>query len=534
MSLRAKLILSFSAVVILTWILALVLSFNRMRDSFRDELRSSLMDLAHVISFSANGDAAKAWSSDAAEKQDDWKAERQKLINIKKRLPAQVRFLYLYRPLSDTQVQMLVGGEPFEWDNDEEHKKDVTHFAPGDYSKAEMPRMHEGFERPSADDEPTYDADYQLWSLSGYAPVYDASGQKVAAVGLDYPANSIKEKERQLLILLGISSLVALVAALVVGYVLAGVISRPVLELVRATDVIAGGDLKAQVNIERKDEIGALARSFNKMVRNLRDMAAALQGYTTQAVQSKEVEVAARLQKALVPTEPLQIAGVSAAAGLRAAPFVGGSTYDYFLFGQDAYLMFAMAKVNVSGLEAAQLITLCKSGLSTMVSNLVFRPQEIVGRLNQTVAAAASQGANVGYLCGVYDLAQGWMTLANAGHAYPYVLRPSSGALMQLDKDSGPPLGSDAAAQFTDFDVKMERGDLLVAFSPYVAEIQNAAGEAFGLARLEELIRKHAALAPQAMKEAILGEVVSFHGAERALEEDLAVLVVHFDSGPAN
>src|SRR5262245_53430298 len=107
MSLRAKLILSFSAVVILTWILALVLSFNRMSHAFRDELRSSLMDLAHVISYSVNGDQTKAWNGVEAEQTDGWKAERKKLIDIKKRLPEQVRFLYAYRPLSDDQVQML-------------------------------------------------------------------------------------------------------------------------------------------------------------------------------------------------------------------------------------------------------------------------------------------------------------------------------------------------------------------------------------------------------------------------------------------
>jgi serine phosphatase RsbU (regulator of sigma subunit) len=529
MSLRAKLILSFSAVVILTWILALYLSFDRMSKAFRDELRTSLMDLAYVISFSINGDLVKSWNTSEVEQTDEWKAERQKLIDIKARLPQQVRFLYVYRPLSDEQVAMLVGGEA--WDAPEE---DITHFEPGDYSKAEFPRMHEAFERPSADDEPIFDEDVNLWSLSGYAPVYDSLGEKVAAVGLDYPANSIKDRERELLTLLGLSSIVALVAALVVGALLAQLISRPLLELVRATDVIAGGDLKAEVSIERRDEIGALARSFNKMVRNLRDMAAALQGYTTQAVQSKELEVAARLQRALVPAEPLHGPGVTAAAALKAAPLVGGSTYDYFLFGQDMYLMFAMGKVNVPGLEAAELITLCKSGLSTMVSNLVFRPQEIAARLNQTVAASGARDGSVGYLCGVYDLGQGWLTLANAGHAYPYVLRPSTGALMQLDKDSGPPLGADGAAQFVDFDVKMEAGDLLVAFSPYLAEAPSPTGEAFGLARLEELIRKSAALGPEALPEAILKEVQAFHGADRPLDDDLAVLVVRFDAAPSD
>jgi len=105
---------------------------------------------------------------------------------------------------------------------------------------------------------------------------------------------------------------------------------------------------------------------------------------------------------------------------------------------------------------------------------------------------------------------------------------------MQLDKDSGPPLGADPAAQFTDYDVKMESGDVLVAFSPYVAEIANAKGEAFGLGRLEEIIRGGATLSPEALKDAILKAVETFHGADRALDDDLAVVVVRFESRPSD
>ena len=528
MSLRAKLILSFSAVVILTWVLALYLSFSKMSRAFRDDLRTSLMDLAHVISFSVNGDLVKSWSTSEVEQTDEWKAERQKLIDIKARLPEQVRFVYVYRPMSDKEVLMVVGGEP--WDAPDD---DVTHFETDDsYSKDDFPEMHEGFERPSAEPDPTFDEDYGLWSLSGFAPVYDGTGQKVAAVGVDYTANGIKEKERELLTLLGASSAVALLAALIVSYLLANVISRPLLQLVKATDVIAGGDLKAQVDIQRKDEIGRLAGSFNKMVRNLREMAAALQGYATQAVQSKELEVAAKLQRSLVPTRLLDAPGASVAAGLRAIPFGGGVTYDYFLFGQDAYLLFTIGEVQAQGLEATSILALCKSGLSTMVSNLVFRPQDIVGRLGQTVSDNASEGVHMNYLCGVYDLGQGWLTLCNAGHAYPYVLRPGADggepALMQLDRDSGPPLGVEARAEYTDFDVKMEPGDSLIAISPYVVEVQNAAGEAFGLERFEALVRKGAGMTPESLKEAILSEVVAFHGADTALDDDLAVLIVRF------
>jgi serine phosphatase RsbU (regulator of sigma subunit) len=522
MSLRAKLILSFTGVVLLTWLFALVLSYDRMRDSFREGLRGSLQDLASGIAASIDGDLIGSIASSADEQRPEYRAEREKLIRTKSRLP-DVRYLYVYKPSSEPgQVQMIVGGEPFDAD-----EKEVTRVEPYDASKA--PSMLAGFAAPSADPDVIED-EYGVW-LSGYAPVYDSAGRTVGAVGLDYPASSIRAQERQLLWTLALSSALALVAALGVGYALARVITRPLLELVRATDTIAGGDLKASVSIERSDEIGALARAFNKMVRNLGEMAAALQGYTTQAVQSKELEVAARLQRSLVPQHGLAAPGVSVASALRNVEFGGGTTYDYFLFGQDSYLIFDLGRVEAIGLEATSVITVAKSTLSALVSNCVFRPQELGVRLGQSLAEVAP-GKRTEYLCGVYDVAQGWLTVLNAGHAYPYLFRPESGELMQLDHDSGPPLGTDPQAGYNDFDLKLERGDVLVAYSSGVPALESPAGEPYGLERFEEAIRRGSKLDPEALKDALLDELLAYHGPDTPLQDDLALLVVRFDGPP--
>jgi sigma-B regulation protein RsbU (phosphoserine phosphatase) len=196
--------------------------------------------------------------------------------------------------------------------------------------------------------------------------------------------------------------------------------------------------------------------------------------------------------------------------------------------------MLAMGEVNAAGLEATSLLTLCKTGLSTMVSNLVFRPQEIAQRLNRTVHETSSSGAVMGYLCGVYDLGQGWLTLINAGHTYPYILRPDTGDLSQVDRDSGPPLGTDPNAEYTDFDLQMAPGDCLIAYSPALVELRNPAGEAYGLARLEDAIRRHGKLEPEPMKDAMLEELMAFRGrsADEPLEDDVALLVVRFERVP--
>jgi len=48
-------------------------------------------------------------------------------------------------------------------------------------------------------------------------------------------------------------------------------ISKPIKKLIKATELIAGGDLTQRIDIKSGDEIGVLGRSFNKMTEDLRN-----------------------------------------------------------------------------------------------------------------------------------------------------------------------------------------------------------------------------------------------------------------------
>ena len=63
---------------------------------------------------------------------------------------------------------------------------------------------------------------------------------------------------------------VAALVSLPLVYVMVHRIFHPIRQLVEATDRIAGGDLDAQVAVNRPDVIGTLARSFNEMVLTVR------------------------------------------------------------------------------------------------------------------------------------------------------------------------------------------------------------------------------------------------------------------------
>ena len=60
-------------------------------------------------------------------------------------------------------------------------------------------------------------------------------------------------------------ALVGMVIALLLGIILSRTLTRPIRELTRATHAVSEGDLSQQVPVRSKDELGELARAFNKM-----------------------------------------------------------------------------------------------------------------------------------------------------------------------------------------------------------------------------------------------------------------------------
>lgn len=64
---------------------------------------------------------------------------------------------------------------------------------------------------------------------------------------------------------------IAMVAVIVIGYLVARLIINPIATLLRASLAIAGGDLTQRTNIKTRDEIGVLANTFDHMTEKLQE-----------------------------------------------------------------------------------------------------------------------------------------------------------------------------------------------------------------------------------------------------------------------
>lgn len=84
-------------------------------------------------------------------------------------------------------------------------------------------------------------------------------------------AQEMREIESRMLRLVAATLVVGALWVLALLAYLGRAVTRPINRLAQAAERVAGGDLEQQIRVTSRDEIGALQRSFNRMVQNLRE-----------------------------------------------------------------------------------------------------------------------------------------------------------------------------------------------------------------------------------------------------------------------
>jgi len=114
----------------------------------------------------------------------------------------------------------------------------------------------------------------------------------------------VQEQTRSALLLALVIAIVVTGAAMAAAQVLAGPITR----LTAVAEKVTAGDLTAQAAVEARDEVGALAGTFNTMVAQLRQTLAGLEqrvAERTREVERRAAQIATGAEVARVATTEL-------------------------------------------------------------------------------------------------------------------------------------------------------------------------------------------------------------------------------------
>ena len=305
---------------------------------------------------------------------------------------------------------------------------------------------------------------------------------------------------------------IALIVA-VIEYFISRTISKPIIKLTDTVKNTGEGDFDKKSDIDTRDEIGDLARGFNKMQDNLKLYTENLQAVTAEKERiGAELNVATKIQADMLPRifPPFpQKKEIDLFASMTPAKEVGGDFYDFFLIDEN-HLALVIADVSGKGVPAALFMVISK----TLIKNRTMQggtPAQILADVNNQLCEGNDADMFVTCWLGIVDLSTGKMTAASAGHEFPAICGPDRKFELLKDKH-GFVLAGMEGARYRDYDLQLEKGGSIFVYTDGVPEATNAGNEMFGTDRMLEALNRRADKGPATFLKEVGADVQGFTG----------------------
>ncbi|QQR73394.1 MAG: SpoIIE family protein phosphatase [Holophagales bacterium] len=213
---------------------------------------------------------------------------------------------------------------------------------------------------------------------------------------------------------------------------------------------------------------------------------------------AQELELARRIQLALLPSRLPEVDGYELLAGNVPSRGVSGDLYKAEVHPETGVLTCLVCDVSGKGM-AASLLGASLEALATGPIEIGLPPEGICVRVSRRLyARTPPEKYATGFIARV-DPSSHRLEWANAGHNTALLLR-RDGTIERLSA-SGPPLGLLPNADYQAHATELGRGDLLLIYTDGITEAVDPADEEFGLERLAAIAGKH--------RDAPLGELRS-------------------------
>jgi serine phosphatase RsbU (regulator of sigma subunit)/anti-sigma regulatory factor (Ser/Thr protein kinase) len=245
----------------------------------------------------------------------------------------------------------------------------------------------------------------------------------------------------------------------------------------------------------------------------------------TQAAQAgereriaQELRVARLIQQQFLPTTLPEVPGWHIGTYYRPAQEVGGDFYD-FLQLPDGQIGVVIGDVSGKGVPAALVMATTRS-LLREVAQQVVEPAGVLERVNRSLVADIPRNMFVTCQYAAIDPTSGKLTVANAGHAVPYLT--GGGDVLEL-RATGLPLGVMGDAHYDEEEAVVGIGGGLLFHSDGLAEARSAGGEMFGFPRLRHLVGAHPG---DGLIQVLLTELASFSADPTKVDDDVTLLTL--------
>jgi serine phosphatase RsbU (regulator of sigma subunit) len=234
-----------------------------------------------------------------------------------------------------------------------------------------------------------------------------------------------------------------------------------------------------------------------------------------------ELELAAQVQRRLLPQAPPHLETLECVGGCLQARVVGGDYYDFLDLGPGR-VGLVLADISGKGFSAALLMASLQASLRSRSAQAGDSLAPQLAEVNQLLHDSSQTHHYATLFLGVYEDDSRHLHYANCGHNPPILFRADGGGVERL-APTGMVVGLMEPWSCETAEVQLQPGDTLVVFSDGATDALSDDGEDFGEERLLETVQAHIEKPVAELLGAVVDTVRRFSGSEQ--EDDLTLLV---------
>jgi serine phosphatase RsbU (regulator of sigma subunit) len=233
-----------------------------------------------------------------------------------------------------------------------------------------------------------------------------------------------------------------------------------------------------------------------------------------------ELEAGRAVQTALMPEQTPEIPGWSAWLFTRTANEVGGDLVDLQALDATRFRV-SLADVAGKGLKAALFTAKLQATLRALAPD-VPTMGELAAKLNRIFYRDSLRNSFASLVCIELNTGDGMIRIVNAGHPPPLHVR--GGAILETKKGD-PAIGIVPEFSYSEHQVLLETGEVLLIYSDGLTEAKNEQGQFFGVQRLMDILPRLSNSDARNIGELLVQDVDRFVG-EAKVYDDLSLVVL--------
>ncbi len=340
-------------------------------------------------------------------------------------------------------------------------------------------------------------------------------------VMLALSAKEISQATGQLTYTLLLVTLLSVVFGGVAGWLFSGQIIKPINALLKDINQVSKGDLDHQTVPKSSDEIGVIARTFNRMTQSLKE---AQKRELEAKAMEHELNIAMEVQGELLPDKHPELPNWDLGSFYRPSKEVGGDYYDFIQIDED-HLGMVIADVSGKGVPGSLVMTMTRAMIRMEASRNLSTKETLI-RTNRMLAQDIREGMFVTCMYAILDIPESRLRISSAGHNPMVVWRQKEKQIRTVNPN-GIALGFDEGPLFertiVENVIDIERGDRIVLYTDGVVESMNPEDEELGQ---EEFYKQAAKLAQKSSDEFTEGILhrIENHQQDAEQHDDITIL----------